>query len=80
MAAAATTRCRAAAVNTVLPIDAQFKTMLDVLCQTPFGRQRGLGCPADPPEAHCIHTVRAHRTLLLTAVRAAGGFDEQLTS
>ena len=73
-------KCRAAASKAVLSIDAQYKTMQDVLYQIPHGQQRGQGNSVGHDEAHCIHTVRGSDTVLLTTVRATEGFHEQLLS
>ena len=73
-------KCRAAAPKTVLAIDAQFKTMMDVLYQIPFGQERPAAFPVQDHEAHCVHTVRGADTLLLATVRATENFNDQLAS
>lgn len=72
---------RASACKKVLAIDAQFKTMMNVLYQIPHGASiRRKNIKVQPGGIHCTHTVRAADTLLLSKAQPSEGLPAQLDS
>ena len=78
----ACTECRRIANKKVLAIDAQFSTLMNVLYQVPHGSntEEGANDANESQHRHCIHTVRAADTLLLTVTRKGEGFEDQFAS
>ena len=74
--------CCKAATKRVLGIDAQFSTMMGVLYQIPHGINADRNADQLPPldEIHCIQTVRANDTVLLTKTKYSESFTAQLES